>query len=123
MIMKVSEIILLRVVFTGILLYCCGPCFIILCTCFELEKMKNIKKTSRYFAIWISALFILGATAEVMACSTCSSEYTKEKLDAYLGITLLLISLPMFGIGGLIFFFWRKNRNKSLAESGDYNKK
>ena len=40
----------------------------------------------------------------VLACSTCSSQYTQEKLLAYYTITLLLMSLP-FIVGGSIFLY------------------
>lgn len=78
-----------------------------------LHKKTNF--TWKLKALFTSFLFLAGQSA-LWACSTCSSEYSQEKIDAYLAITLLLVLLPPSIAGSVIFYFYKKTKARKQLD-------
>ncbi len=68
-----------------------------------LKSSVKIGKT----AVLATAIYFL-TQCSLWACYTCSSEYSQEKIDAYLATTYLLIALPIGFVGSVGFYVYRK---------------
>ena len=74
--------------------------------------MMSITKS---FPIIVSIALLMGAEA-LFACSSCTSKYSQEKLDAYLLTIFILGSAPFVITGAIIAYYYTKKSKKRSSE-------
>jgi len=58
----------------------------------------------------IAAMMVFGVES-LQACAVCIGGFSKEKLDAYLIITILLSAVPL-SLSAVVVYFYRKRAKK-----------
>ena len=78
--------------------------------------LKNLVKISKKKSAGLIGVvtYLFLSNEFLMACATCSSAYTQEKINAYISVTFLLIAIPItFTIS--IVLFLRRGFKKAKA--------
>lgn len=64
---------------------------------------------------WTLVMLILLAPAAALACPVCGTGPERSR-EAYVSMTMVLSLLPLAMVGGLIFVFVRRARQKATPE-------